>query len=119
MIKKMFVAVACLGAAMGYSSAQTLDAIRVNLPMNARVGNVNLPAGEYSVKELNSSVLEFKSQAHNGVSAFVNVFSITTPDGEAATHSKVVLKKSGDNYQIQSIWIEGQDLGFELTSAAE
>jgi hypothetical protein len=119
MIKKMFVAVACLGAAMGYSSAQTLDAMRVKLPMDAKVGNVTLPAGEYAIKELNNSVLEFKSQAHNGVSAFVSVFTITTADGEASSHSKVVLKKSGGNYQVQSIWIEGQDLGFELTSAAE
>jgi hypothetical protein len=115
MTKKMLMAVACLGAAV--ASAQTMETVKVTLPMDAKIGKVSLPAGEYSIKELNSSVLEIQSAAHHGNNAFVQVNSITTASGAAAEHTKVVLKKDANGYQLQTIWIEGQELGFELSSA--
>jgi hypothetical protein len=115
MTKKMLMAVACLGAAV--ASAQTMSTVRVNLPEGTKVGKVSLPAGEYSIHELNNSVLEIKSESHQGVNAFVTANTVETKDGIAANHTKVVLKKEGDGYQIQTIWLEGQDLGFELTAA--
>jgi hypothetical protein len=115
MTKKMLMAVACLGAAIG--SAQTMNTLHVNLPVAAKVGNVSLPAGEYSIHEVTNSVIEITSDSRNGVNTFATVNSITAPNQKTADHSKVVLRKDDNGYQVQQIWIEGQDLGFELTAA--
>jgi len=115
MTKKMLMAVACLGAAIG--SAQTMSTLHVNLPVAAKVGNFNLPAGEYSIHELTNSVIEISSDDHKGVSTFATVNSIVAPDQKTADHNKVVLRKDDNGYQVQQIWLEGQDMGFELTAA--
>jgi hypothetical protein len=114
MTKKMLMAVACLGAAIG--SAQTRETLRVNLPVAAKVGNVSLPAGEYSIREMQNSVIEFRSES-NGKNTFAAVNPIVMPHHQVADHSKVILQKSDNGYQVQKIWIEGQEMGLELTSA--
>ncbi len=119
MTKKMFAAVACLGAVIGFATspavAQTMTTVRVNLPYASKVGNVSLPAGEYSIRELNGSVLEFTSQAHRGVNAFVTAMPVAAPNGEASNTTKIVLRHDDKGYQVQTIWLEGQELGFELS----
>ena len=122
MKKMIFGAVACLGLVMGFESAanaQSMESVKVTLPVDAKIGNISLPAGAYSIKELNNSVLEIKSDAKHGVNAFVTVMTISTPNQHAASKTSVTLKKEGDAYQLDSIFIEGQELGFELTTAAE
>lgn len=115
MTKKMLMAVACLGAAIG--SAQSMETVKVNLPVDTKVGNVTLPAGKYSIKELTNSVLEISSETSRGTNAFVGVNTVVMPNHEASTSTKVVLRKDANGYQLQTIWFEGQDVGFELTSA--
>jgi hypothetical protein len=87
------------------------------LPVAAKVGNVSLPAGQYRIHELNNSVIEITSDARNGVSAFATVNSITDRSQKVAKESKIILRKDESGYQVQQIWIEGEQLGFELTSA--
>jgi hypothetical protein len=115
MIKKMLVAVACLGAAIG--SAQTMDTLRVTLPYATKAGNVMLPAGEYSIHELKNSVLEISSEGHKGTNTFVMYNEVTAPNRETVDHTKVILRHDANGYQIQTIWLQGQEIGFELTSA--
>jgi hypothetical protein len=115
MTKKMLMAVACLGAAIG--SAQTMETtVHVNLPYDTQVGKVSLPAGEYSIHEVSNSVIEIRSDARKGV----NVFSIVTPviaaNHATADHTKVVLGQDDNGaYELKSIWLEGQDVGFEVS----
>src|SRR5579864_9477338 len=99
MRKKMLMAVAYLGAAIG--SAQTKQTLHVNLPVAAKVGNVSLPAGEYSIHEVNNSVIEITSGARNGVNTFATVNSITARNQKTTDHSKVVLRKDENGYQVQ------------------
>jgi hypothetical protein len=113
MKNKMIAAVACLGAAIG--CAQTMEtSVRVNLPVDAKVGNVSLPAGGYSIREVKNSVLEISSDSRKGASAFVIVNPVETANHEAADHTKLVLRKNENGYQLQSIWLEGQEMGFEV-----
>lgn len=120
MIKKMFVAAACLGAVLGFATrpaaAQTMEtAVKVNLPYLTKVGNVSLPPGKYSIREVTSSVIEIKSDARKGPSAFAIVSAVTTPKGANADHTKVTLKQEDNGaYEMKTIWLEGQDTGFEL-----
>jgi hypothetical protein len=113
----MITAVVCLGAAIG--SAQSMERVNVKLPVAAKVGNVSLPAGDYSIRELGNSVIEISSTARKGVSVFATVNQIDAPKHEAADHTMVTLRKDADGYQVDKIWLEGQELGFELTSAGE
>jgi len=115
MKKTMIMAAVCLGAAMTLP-AQTMETVRVNLPVASKIGNVTLPAGSYQIKELKDSVIEISSEAQKGVTTFATV----TPVAAASTvdHTKVVLhKEANGNYELQSIWLEGQDMGLELTAA--
>ena len=114
MKKTMFVAVACLGFGIGLAKASSMETVHVNLPVDTKVGNVSLPAGAYSIRELNNSVIEISSDSRKGVSTFATVNPVM---GKEANHTKVTLKKSADGYQIQTIWLEGQEVGLELTSA--
>jgi hypothetical protein len=114
MISKMLMAVACLGAAI--ASAQTLGTVRVTLPVDANVGHVTLPAGHYSVHELNDSVLQFTSDDHKGVSTFVTAMPILAPNQAAVDHTGVVLREKETGYQVDKIWLQGQDMGFELAT---
>ena len=112
---KMIGAVACLGAA--FSFGQSMETVKVNLPMDAKVGKVSLPAGQYSIHEVSNSVIQITSDGRKGVSAFVEVFPVVA--AHTAGESKVVLRKENDAYQVQTIWLQGQDMGFELTTATE
>jgi hypothetical protein len=114
MTKKMLMAVACLGAAIG--SAQTMQtAVKVNLPYDTQVGKSTLPAGKYSIKELANSVIEISSDDHKNASVFATVVPVEMKNGAAADHTKVVLnQEENGTYELKSIWLEGEEFGFEL-----
>jgi hypothetical protein len=111
---KMMMAVACLGAAIG--SAQSLQTtVKVNLTHDTQVGKVSLPAGKYSIKELNQSVIEISSDDRKGANVFAMVTPIEASNGSAADRTKVVLREDDNGtYELKSIWLEGQEFGFEL-----
>lgn len=121
MTKKMFMAVACLGAAMGLATTaygQSMETVRVNLPYETQVGKVSLPAGAYSIKRVTNNVVQISSDARKGENTFATVTPIVAKDGKSKDHTNVVLHESDNgSYQLQSIWLEGQDVGFELVAS--
>jgi hypothetical protein len=114
MTKKMLMAVACLGAAI--ATAQTMQTtVKVNFAHDTQVGKVSLPAGNYSIKEVNSSVIEISSSDRKGATAFATVFPVETANGVGSNSTKVVLQEDANGtYELKSIWLEGQEFGFEL-----
>jgi endo-beta-N-acetylglucosaminidase D len=114
MTKKMLTAVVCLGAAV--ASAQTMQStVRVSFDHDTQVGKVSLPAGKYSIKELNNSVIEISSADRNGANVFATVIPVEQKNGAPSDQTKVVLKQDDNGtYALQSIWLEGQEFGFEL-----
>jgi len=122
MTTKMFLTTAFLGAALGFGTrpavAQTIETVKVNLPVDAKVGNVFLPAGQYSIKEWNSSVLQISSNTEKGLNAFLPVISVSGQG--AADHTKVTLRKDDSGrFELETVWLEGQQNGFEFTASAE
>lgn len=119
MKKTILGTVVCLGALLGMASrpaaAQTMGTLKVNLPVAATVGGVTLPAGEYTVRNLQANVLQISS--FNGKSVDAIVTPVDAPKHNASNPSKVVLKQTEQGYKIQSIWVEGQDAGYEFLSA--
>ena len=114
MTKKMLMAVACLGAAIG--SAQTMQTtVKVNFAHDTQVGKVSLSAGKYSIKELANSVIEISSDDRKGANVFATVMPVENKNGEAADRTKVILRQEDNGtYELKSIWLEGQEFGFEL-----
>ncbi len=115
MKKTILGTVVCLGAAI--ASANSMETLKVTLPVAANVGHVTLPAGAYTIHELANSVIEFTPDSRKGVSTYATVNSVEMPNQKSADHSKVVLRKDDNGYQVDKIWIQGQEMGFELNSA--
>lgn len=104
-----------LGLATFSASAATLD-IRVNLPYEASVGSVTLPAGEYSIQTMNTngaSALLFRT-ADGGSVAIATAQAIAN---NSSGQTRVELQKVGDKYQIDKIFVEGRATGFDLLNA--
>ena len=118
MRKTILGTVVCLGAA--FASAQTMTTtLHVNLPVAAKVGKFNLPAGGYSIRELSNTVIEISSDSRNGVQTLATVMPIVAPDQKTVNHTSVVLREESNGLQLDKIWLEGQDMGLELNTAAE
>jgi hypothetical protein len=116
MKKTILGTVVCLAAAIG--SAQSLTTLKMNLPVAAKVGNVTLPAGGYSIHEVSNSVIEITSDNKNGVNTLASVMPIVAPDMKTSGSTKVILRQEKNGLQVDKIWLEGQDIGCELNTAA-
>jgi hypothetical protein len=64
-------------------------------------------------------VIEITSDSRKGASTLATVMPILAPNQKVSDGSKVILQQENGSYQVQKIWLEGQDMGFELTTAAE
>jgi len=116
MKKTILGTVVCLGGLMGTASAQMNGELEVNLPYDATVGGVTLPAGQYTIRDLKddgaSSVLEISAQ--NGQTVTAMATEVVAPKHSDSSDSKVVLKQTENGYEIKSIWLAGQEIGFEF-----
>jgi len=107
----------CLTAMLGL--AQVIDIVKVTLPRGAMVGAATLPAGDYTIRELtedgNSSlVLQIRSTTGAAVAAWA--MRISEPNNRAVDQTQVTLRRDGDKYQVDKIWLRGRDYGYELVS---
>jgi hypothetical protein len=126
-MKKRTMLGVCLAAVLGVTfatqpaAAQMVDTVRVTLPYAATLGNVTLPAGDYTIRNVedngNSAVLRIYS--NKGVSVSALVMQVDAPNHRTPQHTSVVLRHEGDSYQVDRIFLEGQDIGYEFLSAAE
>jgi hypothetical protein len=109
-------AVIGLGLSARPAAAQMEDIITVKLPVAAMVGKVVLPAGEYTIRDLggdgSSPGIEIRSMTGPSVSAIATQISV--PKNGVANQTEVVLRREGNKYQIDKIWLRGQDRGYEL-----
>jgi len=44
---------------------------------------------------------------------------IIAPNQKTVDHTKVILRQENSGLQVDKIWLEGQEMGFELSTAAE
>ncbi|HTM49744.1 MAG TPA: hypothetical protein VL285_13710 [Bryobacteraceae bacterium] len=111
-------------AALSFSAqpaaAQMVEIVTVKLPYTATVGNITLPAGAYTIRDLkedgSSPVLEIRSVKPNGVSAMV--VPTLAPNTRVTAQTQVVLRHEGNRYQVDKIWLQGRDYGYELPPAS-
>ena len=115
----------CLVAALSLATvvmpaaAQSQDAIKVTLGYNVNVNGVVLPAGRYTIREVRtdngSPLLSIRSDSGVSVSTFATM--LEEPSQRPATQSSVVLRQTGNVYEIDRIWMEGRTSAYQLVSA--
>ena len=108
----------CLAAIAGFG--QMSDMVKVTLPQGVMVGSVKLPAGAYTIRDISddgssSSVLQIRSD--NGAMVVAEVMRISGSDNRRAERTEVILRRERGKYQIDKIWLEGRDYGYELLTA--
>ena len=95
------VAAVVLGA--GWLSAQQSISTKIvaNVPFGFVAGGASLPAGEYVVGEVNSTVLMVTNKASTNKALVFTVGKAQT-QGEAA--AKLVFRRYGDTYFLAEVW---------------
>jgi|ERR1700722_3088990 len=117
-MRKTFLAtVVCLGALAGTAAAQMVSTLRFTLPFAASVGGVTLPAGEYTIRDIqdsgSASVLQIA--ARDGKSVFAMATEVIAPKHQQPTdEATVVLKPTDAGYEIQTIWLADREVGYEF-----
>jgi hypothetical protein len=120
MKKTLLATVVCLGTLAGTAAAQRVNTITVTLPFAASVGGVTLAAGEYTIRDLEdqggASVLQISGRDGKGVMALA--MEVMAPKNQQPTaEATVVLKPTGAGYEIQTIWLAGQEIDYEFLSS--
>jgi len=108
----------CLAAIGGF--AQMSDMVKVTLPRGAMVGTVTLPAGEYTIRDLtddgsSASVLQIRSTT--GKMVVAEAMRISEPDNKRADRTEVILQRESGKYQMDKVWLQGRDYGYQLLTA--
>jgi len=104
-----------LCAAVASANAQLSTPIRARIPFDFSVGDKKLPAGEYTFGRL-SGFSDSKMMLVSSVDASTHLFQSTfgaqvlTPKNE----STLVFHKYGDQYFLEQILTQGEQVGAEL-----
>lgn len=97
-------------AAQAQSVGRTMCA---NIPFDFSVGNKKLPAGEYTVVQVNpasdQAVLQLRSK-DGKAGAMVQM---STTIGRAEQSARLVFNRYGDNYFFAQAWIDGDRNGLQ------
>ena len=87
-----------------------------NIPFDFQVGNKKLPAGEYTVVQVNpasdNAVVQLRSK-DGSASALVQMSAAM---GRAEKSAKLIFNRYGDNYFFAQAWIDGDQNGLQAAT---
>ena len=107
-------ATALFCAAAGVLSAGTMNRITVNLPQDTIAGSTTLPAGNYTITDIEPAggVHVFVFRGENGKLATVPAGTIE--QGSEPTKSSLLLFRKGSEVRLDKLLIEGSSVGYEF-----
>ena len=111
----MIALLVLVGSMAVAAQAQTVGRTQLiaNIPFQFNVGNKTLPAGEYSVRQVNPDsdcgVLLLSSRDGNA-SAMIQVDSVI---GKAQETAKLTFHRYGNKYFFAQAWIDGDNTGMQ------
>ena len=111
----MIVLLVLVGSMAVAAQAQTVGRTQLiaNIPFQFNVGTKTLPAGEYSVRQVNPDsdhgVLLLSSKDGNA-SAMIQVGSVI---GKAQESAKLTFHRYGNKYFFAQAWIDGDNTGMQ------
>ena len=85
--------------------------LQANIPFDFQVGNNVLPAGEYRLEPMNSTLL-IRSTENSKHALMILVRNCT--GRKEQDKSKLVFHRYGSNYFLSKIWVAGETAGSEV-----
>jgi hypothetical protein len=108
MIAMLFLVGSMAVAARAQTSGRSQ--LTANIPFEFSVGNQTLPAGDYTVAQINPIsdhvVLQLRSRDGSS-SAMVQMISVT---GQAEANAKLIFHRYGNKYFFAQAWVNGDGL---------
>jgi len=87
--------------------------LRVSIPFQFHVGDTTLPAGEYTVRDLNedsnAATLQIRRQ-DGGANAIINMIGAA---GNGKTMTQLCFRRYGNQYYFAGLWVEGETDGLQ------
>ena len=115
----MIAMIVLVGSMAVAGQAQTSVRTRLiaNIPFQFNVGNKTLPAGEYTVAQVNPSsdhaVLQLRSK-DGRASAMVQMGSVM---GKAQESAKLIFNRYGNQHFFAQAWVDGDNTGFQASKS--
>ena len=105
----LLTTVLLMAAGSAYAQLGSKQELRFNVPFDYKVGNATMKAGDCSIHRAGTeNALVIRG---NGSSALTLSGSVS---GKAASATKLVFNKYGDQYFLAQIWIGGENTGRQL-----
>ena len=101
----------------GKAHAQVIGTLEANIPFEFHAGTAQLPPGEYSIRMLENSGLQFM-QIVNRDNSSSTMFQVHEIDlSSAPTVNELVFNKYGDHYFLAQVFDEGDPSGSEAVES--
>jgi len=113
----MIAMVVLVGSMAVAAQAQTNGRTQLiaNIPFEFNVGNKTMPAGEYTVLQVNPAsdhaVLQLRSR-DGRASAMVQMESVM---GKAEASAKLIFNRYGNKYFFAQAWVDGENSGLQAS----
>src|SRR5215831_2995584 len=88
--------------------------LTANVPFAFSIGDKQLPAGAYAVREMDRATL---IRSRDGVNSVLGVYNYAGPSKDDAT--KLVFSKVGDHYFLAQIWTSARDQGLAVPESKQ
>jgi hypothetical protein len=115
----MIAMVVLVGSMAVAAEAQTNGRTQLvaSIPFEFSVGNKTLPAGEYTVRQVNPAsdhaVLQLRSR-DGRASAMVQMDSVM---GKAQESAKLIFNRYGNHYFFAQAWVDGENSGLQASKS--
>ncbi len=120
-MKKMFLTVMTLflftGIGAVSASAQVVDIIEATIPFDFTINDNTLPAGNYSIKRVNSNhqrTMVIRDAEGKNLFLFL---TNTAQAGGTPEDTELIFNVVGGHYFLSQIFEEGNDLGVEIVKS--
>ena len=116
----MIAMIVLVGSMAVAAQAQTSGRAQLiaNIPFEFGVGSKTLPAGEYTVRQVNpasdQAVLQLRSK-DGSASAMVQMGSVI---GKAQDSPKLIFNRYGDQHFFAEAWVDGENTGLQAPRSA-
>ena|ERR1044072_4462763 len=120
-MKKMFLTIMTLflfsGIGAVSASAQVVDIIEATIPFDFTINDMNLPAGDYSIKRVNSNhqrTMVIRDADGKNLILFLTdeAYASGTPDD-----TELIFNVVGNRYFLSRIFEEGNSLGVAIVKS--
>jgi hypothetical protein len=99
--------------------AQIIGTLDVNIPFQFQAGEAVLPAGNYTIRMVNNSDLQFMQITSRDNRSSSALFRVHETDlASAPTESEVLFNKYGDHYFLAQVFDEGNPDGSEVVESS-